>query len=84
LVADEIVEPVGRVGVDETIANPFSSLDRFLDVSHNFKRGFHTVLIRKAGIEAFQEGIVTEPQYICGISTSQRNKLARFRPVDLE
>lgn len=44
LVADEVVEPVGAVGVDETIADPLACADGFVDVGNDFEGGFYAVV----------------------------------------
>lgn len=50
LIADEIVETVGGVGVDEAITDPLASADRLIDVGNDFESGFYTVFVGLASL----------------------------------
>lgn len=49
LVADEVIEAVGAVGVDEAITDPLSSANGFVNVCNYFKGGLYAVLVDFAG-----------------------------------
>jgi hypothetical protein len=76
LVANEIIESIGRVGVDKAIANPFSRSDGFLDVCYNLKGGFYAVFVSKACVEAFEVGFAAESEDVGAVGASECNEFA--------
>jgi len=51
LVTNKVVETVGRIGVDEAVANPLPCANGLIDIDHDFKGGFDTVFFDLASIE---------------------------------
>jgi len=51
LVADEVVEAVGRVGVDEAVSDPLPCSYTFVDVGHDFEGRFDPVVFDPASID---------------------------------
>jgi hypothetical protein len=76
LVANEIIESIGGVGIDKAIANPFSRTDGFLDVRYNFKGGFYAVFVGKACVEAFEVGFAAEAEDVGAVGTCKCNQFA--------
>jgi len=51
LVADEVVEAVGRISVDEAVSDPLPCSHTFVDVGHDFEGRFDTVVFDLASID---------------------------------
>ncbi len=71
LVADEVVESVGRVGVDEAVADPFARSDGLVDVCDDLEGGLDAVFVGLAGVQAFYVCFSREAQDVEGIFAGQ-------------
>ena len=83
LVADEVVEPVCGVGVDEAVADPLAGADGFVDVGHDFEGGFDAVFVCEAGGDALLEVLAREAEDVEGFLAGEGDELAGGCPVDL-
>lgn len=53
LVAYQIIEAIGAVGVDEAVANPLACADGLVDVGHNFEGRFNAIFVAETLLEGF-------------------------------
>ena len=83
LVANQVVEAVCCVGVDETVPYPLSSPHRLVDVGHDLKGGFDAILIAGTFSQGVIVGLAREAEDVVGVFAGKGNELATFGPVDL-
>ena len=83
LVADEVVEAVGAVCVDEAVADPLACAHGFVDVCYDFEGGFDAVFVCETGGEALFVILAGEAQDVEGFFTGERYEVARGGPVYL-
>lgn len=83
LVADEIIETVGTIRVDEAVAHPLARSYVLIDVRNDFKGGFDTIFICLPGLQGFYIGFAREAEDVEGFFAGQGDQLAGLRPVDL-
>ena len=83
LIADEVVEAVGAVGVDEAVADPLACAYGFVDVRHDFKGSFDAVFVSLTGLEGFDVVLAGEAKDVEGFFTGKDEEFARLRPVYL-
>lgn len=92
LIANKVVESVGAVGVDEAIANPFTSSyaivmsvnvlnsenahSRLANVSDDLESCLHTILLDLSGLHSFDVGLSGESKDIESILASNGHELA--------
>ena len=82
LVADQVVEPVARVGVDEAVPDPLARGDGFVDVCHHLEGGFHAIFVGQACGEPGFVVLAREAQDVEGFVAGERDEFARGGPVD--
>lgn len=83
LIADEVVETVGAVGVDEAVADPLACAYGLVDVRHNFKGSFDAVFVSSTSLEGFDVVLAGEAKDVEGFFTGKGDEFARLRPVYL-
>ena len=66
LIADEVIETVGAVGVDEAVAYPLSRADGFIDVGYDVKGGFDAIFVDLAGLYGGDVGFAREAEDVEG------------------
>ena len=83
LIADEVVEAVGAVGVDKAVADPLAGADRFVNIGDHFESRFDAVIFDLAGVESGDVVFAGEAEDIEGFFAGEGDQLATFGPVDL-
>lgn len=83
MVTDQVVQAVGRVGVDEAVTNPLSGPDGLANGSNVVNGSLDAILIGFAVVDAIDIVLSRVTKDIEGIFTSQGYQLSRLRPVDL-
>ena len=53
LVAHEVIEAVGAVGVDEAVTDPLACADGLIDVGDHFEGGFNAIFVAETLLEGF-------------------------------
>lgn len=99
LVADEVVEAVGRVGVDEDGADPLAGADAELlarvclgwwkrhsllaDICDHLKRSLYAVVLDFTGLHCLNVVVPREAEHVEAVLAGNGHELAAIRPVDL-
>jgi hypothetical protein len=83
LVADQIVQAVCGVGVDEAVTDPLARADSLVDVGNDLEGGLDPVLVDIAILDSFDVCLAAEAKDVEGILAGEGDEFARLGPVDL-
>ena len=83
LIAYKIIETVGAVGIDETVADPLTRADRLINVGHHFEGSFNAVFVAETLLKGFDVVFTGKAEDIECLFTGKRNKFTGFGPVNL-
>lgn len=84
LVADEVIEAVGGVGVDEAVANPFSGACCLADLCDEFECGLDAFFVGFTVLETREVCFAGVLENVEAVFASEGDKFAGLGPVDLE
>lgn len=83
MVAHEVVEAVGGIGVDEAVTNPLTGANSLVNSSDMVNGSLNTVLISLAIVVAVDIILAGVAKNIEGFLAGKRDQLSRLGPVDL-
>lgn len=83
LVANQVVNAVSAVGVDEAVADPLARAHGLVDVGDDLESGLDTIVVDLAGVGSLDVVLAREAEDVVGVLARQADELAAVGPVHL-